>query len=123
MLQELSSGSGLQPLLWQPNMMLCIQGALGTPHDAVLDTAEQLWTLLAGQGEHVLYWMRTALRGHENPALDVARAAALQARDLPLVVVAFVLQEPHVPHQRGATSSWLQGLHDTQLELREQVRD
>ena len=26
----------------------------------------------AGEGDFVLYWMRTALRGHENPALDVA---------------------------------------------------
>ncbi|HKK92903.1 MAG TPA: hypothetical protein VJ925_05690, partial [Longimicrobiales bacterium] len=25
-----------------------------------------------GDGEFVLYWMRTAVRGHENPALDVA---------------------------------------------------
>jgi len=28
---------------------------------------------LRGDGAFVLYWMRTAVRGHENPALDVAR--------------------------------------------------
>ena len=73
-----------------------------------------------GEGEHVLYWMRTALRGHENPALDVARAAA-RKQDLPLVVVAFVLQSHTYPTERRY-QFWLQGLHDTQLELREQVR-
>ncbi|MDJ0974111.1 MAG: FAD-dependent oxidoreductase [Planctomycetota bacterium] len=29
-------------------------------------------------GAHVLYWMHHAVRGHENPALDVARIAAAQ---------------------------------------------
>ena len=28
------------------------------------------------KGAFVLYWMRTAMRGHENPALDVAIEAA-----------------------------------------------
>ncbi len=36
-------------------------------------------------GEFVLYWMRTAVRGHENPALDVARSAAA-ALGLPVLV-------------------------------------
>ncbi len=30
------------------------------------------------EGEFVVYWMRTALRAHENPALDVARAIAVR---------------------------------------------
>ena len=29
----------------------------------------------ASQQKYILYWMRTAVRGHENPALDVARRA------------------------------------------------
>jgi photolyase PhrII len=37
------------------------------------------------RGTRVVYWLRTALRGHENPALDVARAAAV-ALDRPLLV-------------------------------------
>ena len=30
----------------------------------------------------VLYWMSTAIRGHENPALDVAKAEARRAGDI-----------------------------------------
>jgi photolyase PhrII len=37
------------------------------------------------QGELVLYWMHHAVRGHENPALDAARHAAV-ALGLPLLV-------------------------------------
>jgi photolyase PhrII len=37
------------------------------------------------RGAFVLYWMHNALRAEENPALDVALAAA-RARDLPLLV-------------------------------------
>ena len=72
-----------------------------------------------GGGKHVLYWMRTALRGHENPALDVARALA-NGRGVPLIVAAFVLRSHTYPTARRY-QFWLQGLHDTQLELREQV--
>ena len=68
---------------------------------------------------HVLYWMRTALRGHENPALDVAAAAAAKL-GLPLVVAAFVLRSHTHPTARRC-QFWLQGLRDTQLELRHQV--
>ncbi|WP_216819140.1 NAD(P)-binding protein [Thiohalocapsa sp. ML1] len=39
----------------------------------------------APRGELVLYWMHHAVRGHENPALDAARHAAL-ALGLPLLV-------------------------------------
>ena len=72
-----------------------------------------------GEGKHVLYWMRTALRGHENPALDVARAVA-GGQGLPLLVAAFVLKSHTYPTERRYQFI-LQGLHDTQLELREQV--
>ena len=67
----------------------------------------------------MLYWMRTALRGHENPALDVARAVA-GGQGLPLLVAAFVLRSHTYPTERRYQFT-LQGLHDTQLELREQV--
>lgn len=38
-----------------------------------------------GPGEFVLYWMHNAIRGHENPALDVATRLARQ-NGLPLLV-------------------------------------
>jgi photolyase PhrII len=38
-----------------------------------------------GHGEFVLYWMHHAVRGHENPALDVALALATRLR-VPLLV-------------------------------------
>ena len=38
-----------------------------------------------GGGEYVLYWMHHAVRGHENPALDVALSMA-NRRQLPVVV-------------------------------------
>jgi len=63
--------------------------------------------------------MRTGLRGHENPALDVARAVA-NKQGLPLVAAAFMLKSHTYPTARRY-QFWLQGLHDTQLELRMQV--
>ncbi|PNH02789.1 Deoxyribodipyrimidine photo-lyase [Tetrabaena socialis] len=79
-------------------------------------------------GTHVLYWMKTAVRGHENPALDAARAAA-QGLGLPLVVAAFVTargggpgwEECYANHRRF--KFWLEGLRDTQRELRDQGLD
>ncbi len=63
--------------------------------------------------------MRTALRGHENPALDVARAVA-ERRGVPLHIAAFLLRSHTHPTERRY-SFWMQGLRDTQLELRQQV--
>lgn len=40
---------------------------------------------MAQAGEYVLYWMRTAMRADENPALDAARHIACEA-NLPLLV-------------------------------------
>jgi deoxyribodipyrimidine photolyase len=40
---------------------------------------------IAVDGNHVVYWMHDAVRGHENPALDVARLAAAEL-DVPMVV-------------------------------------
>ena len=67
----------------------------------------------------MLYWVRTGLRGHENPALDVAAAAAERC-GLPLVVAAFLLRGHTYPTARRY-QFWLQGLRDTQAELRHQV--
>ena len=41
--------------------------------------------ILNGDGQFILYWMHHSLRGHENPALDVALVAAEQLR-LPIFV-------------------------------------
>ena len=71
------------------------------------------------QPEFVMYWMRTALRGHENPALDVAKHEAKQ-KGLPLLVVAFVLTAHPYPTARRF-KFWLEGLRDTQRELRAQA--
>ena len=70
--------------------------------------------------EFVLYWMRTAIRGHENPALDVAKHEAKQ-QGLPLLVAAFVLTSHPYPTARRF-KFWLEGLRDTQRELRAQAR-
>ena len=69
--------------------------------------------------EFVLYWMRTAIRGHENPALDVAKHEAKQ-QGLPLLVAAFVLTTHPYPTARRF-KFWLEGLRDTQRELRAQA--
>jgi len=67
----------------------------------------------------VLYWMKTALRGHHNPALDAARAEAA-ARDLPLVVAAPVLLDYTYASARRVQFV-LEGLRDAQRELRFQA--
>jgi photolyase PhrII len=46
----------------------------------------------APTGEFVLYWMHHAVRGHENPALDVAISFARQL-DLPLLVYHAICEE------------------------------
>ena len=71
------------------------------------------------RGKCVLYWMRTAVRGHENPALDAAKQQARSA-GVPLVVVAFVLSSHTHPTARRF-KFWLEGLADAQAELQAQV--
>lgn len=73
----------------------------------------------SAQPKHVLYWMRTAIRGHENPALDVAKHEAKQ-QGLPLLVAAFVLTSHPYPTARRF-KFWLEGLRDAQRELRAQA--
>jgi len=70
-------------------------------------------------GAAVLYWMRTAARAEENPALDIARAAAA-ARGAPLVVAAVLLTGHPYPTARR-WQFWLEGLRDVQRDLRQQV--
>ena len=71
------------------------------------------------QHQYVLYWMQTAVRGHENPALDAAAAAAAHL-GVPLVVASFVLaSHPYASARR--CKFWLEGLRDAQAELRRQV--
>lgn len=54
-------------------------------HLAERITAHSADTRVTARGEFVLYWMRTAVRAHENPALDVALEAG-RALGLPVFV-------------------------------------
>ncbi len=63
--------------------------------------------------------MSCSFRGHENPALDVAKHEAKQL-GLPLLVAAFVLTSHPYPTVRRF-KFWLEGLQDTQRELRAQA--
>eukprot|EP00927_Polykrikos_kofoidii_P049647 TRINITY_DN43682_c0_g1_i1.p1 TRINITY_DN43682_c0_g1~~TRINITY_DN43682_c0_g1_i1.p1 ORF type:complete len:574 (+),score=57.56 TRINITY_DN43682_c0_g1_i1:75-1796(+) len=63
----------------------------------------------------VLYWMRSCLRAHENPALDVAASKAKQL-DVPLVVLLHV--EDRYPHATARRQMFLlEGAQATQAEL------
>lgn len=69
-------------------------------------------------GQHhrsVLYWMNTAQRSHENPALEVA---ALEARErgVPLRVVSVLLEKHRFMNARRMAFA-LEGLRDVQKEL------
>ncbi|MCC9643712.1 NAD(P)-binding protein [Rhodopirellula sp. JC740] len=68
-------------------------------------------------GEMVLYWMHNALRGHENPALDVAISIAHHA-GLPLLVYHGLSEKyPYASDRHHAFI--LQGARDVQRELAE----
>ena len=72
-----------------------------------------------GSSEHfVLYWMRTAVRGHENPALDVAKFWAT-ALDLPLLIY-HGLDERYEYASDRHHRFILEGARDVQQELAEQ---
>ena len=68
-----------------------------------------------GPGHSVLYWMRTAVRGHENPALDVALSLA-NARRLPVLVYHAVSERYPYASDRHHTFI-LQGARDVAREL------
>lgn len=66
-------------------------------------------------GRFVLYWMRTAMRAHENPALDVALSLA-SARRLPLRVYQAVSERYPYASDRHHTFL-LEGARDVAREL------
>ncbi len=70
-----------------------------------------------GTGEFVLYWMRTAVRADENPALDVATAIA-NLKQLPLLVYHGLSERYPFASDRHHTFI-LQGARDVQLSMRE----
>ena len=63
--------------------------------------------------------MRNAVRDHENPALDIARAEATR-RGLPLIVVSYLLASHTYPTHRRY-KFLLEGLQDVQASLQAQV--
>jgi photolyase PhrII len=66
-------------------------------------------------GKFVLYWMHNAIRGHENPALDVAICLARSNR-LPLLVYQGLTEDyPYASDRHHAFI--LQGARDVQKEL------
>lgn len=67
------------------------------------------------QGDFVLYWMRTACRAHENPALDAALIAA-EALDRP-VFVYHALAETYPYASDRHHSFILEGARDVQAEM------
>ena len=70
---------------------------------------------VAGKGKFVLYWLRTAVRGHENPALDAAiEAAALLGKP---VLVYHGLDEDHPYASDRLHTFILQGAIDLAAEL------
>jgi predicted NAD/FAD-dependent oxidoreductase/deoxyribodipyrimidine photolyase len=68
-----------------------------------------------GPGQYVLYWMHSALRAHENPALDVAILFARQ-NGLPLLVYHGLSEDYPSASDRSHTFI-LQGHRDVQREL------
>ncbi|MEO1170789.1 MAG: NAD(P)-binding protein, partial [Myxococcota bacterium] len=76
------------------------------------------WCRRDGQprdGEYVVYWMRTAVRGHENPALDAAIGLA-ESLGLPLWVYHAVSERYPFANDRHHTFI-LQGARDVAAEL------
>ena len=69
----------------------------------------------SGSHRSVLYWLNTAQRAHENPALEVAALEA-QARGVPLRVVSVLLQEHRFMNARRMAFA-LEGLRDVQAAL------
>ena len=67
------------------------------------------------EGKYVLYWMSTAVRDEENPALDVAIHEAA-TRKLPLLVASFLLKSHTYPTHRRY-KFLLEGLQDVQTSL------
>ncbi len=66
-------------------------------------------------GEFVLYWMRTAVRGHENPALDAALALG-RIHEVPVFVYHALSERYPYASDRHHTFI-LQGARDVQAEM------
>ncbi len=71
----------------------------------------------ANEGSSVLYWMRTAVRAEENPALDVAITLSDQLQ-LPLLVYHAISQHYEYASDRHHTFM-LQGARDVQKQFRD----
>ena len=60
------------------------------------------------EGQFILYWMRTAVRSQENPALDLAIVAgkrtAIAAAGLPCAVAVISVRIGSAPHLHPAGS-------------------
>ena len=69
------------------------------------------------EGEFVLYWMRTAVRGHENPALDAALLAGNALGKRVLVLSVLEESEPYASDRFHTFA--LEGLRDAAEELTE----
>lgn len=68
-------------------------------------------------GRYVVYWMRTAVRGHENPALD---AAIVLARELDLSLWVYHALSEKYPFANDRHHTFiLQGARDVSAELAE----
>ena len=70
---------------------------------------------LNADGAYVLYWMRVAMRAHDNPALDVAAHLA-NALGLPLLVLQ-TLDDDHAFASDRLHTFALESLRDAQREL------
>ena len=71
----------------------------------------------AAMDQFVLYWMRTAVRGEENPALDAARKIAKE-QNVPLLVYHAISEHYQYASDRHHTFM-LQGARDVQAQLAE----
>jgi deoxyribodipyrimidine photolyase len=73
------------------------------------------------EGKYVLYWMKHAVRAHENPALDVALQISKNL-SLPLLVYQEISEEePYASERRFAFE--IDGARDVQQELRQRSID
>ena len=73
---------------------------------------------LESRASYVLYWMRTAVRAEENPALDVAAWIADQ-QGVPLLVYHAISEHYEYASDRHHTFM-LQGARDVQQQFAEQ---
>lgn len=73
------------------------------------------------EGKYVLYWMKHAVRAHENPALDVALKIS-ENLSLPLLVYHEISEEePYASERRFAFE--IEGARDVQQELQQRSID